>query len=111
MPHSSVERSLQRIEEFLRAFNIDDSELGIVMSPGYNEEHDVNMLDYYVKSMDHPIPPMDAAEPVEVPDQEFRQEVYPSWVDEIEARYSDVQQLQYLEPEELEENSPLKPSI
>lgn len=91
MYDDSVEDSIEHVETFLQAFDIEESEIGMVLSPTYSEEDSMGM-DYFVKAPEADYKPtLDATVYSKFSGLEFNNQVYEQWVKAFEKRFTDAE--------------------
>lgn len=87
MDEDSIDEVLDEVELFMEAFGVDESEIGVVLAPGYSEESGLASFDYFVKAFSEMEPCMDGSFEVE---EEVFGGVYGDWVDKFEERFSEA---------------------
>lgn len=106
MYDDSVEGAIEHIETFLKTFGLEQSDIGMVVSPSYDQEEGSMAMDHFVKGDDDPHrPALDASVYPEVSDLEFNQKVYSEWVEAIEERF-DQAEVYSADPEEIGPSRP-----
>lgn len=101
MYDDNVEGSIAHIETFMTAFDLEEEEVGIVLSPRYDEDKGSMAMDYFVKGgEDDQKPALDAAVYSEMSGLEFNSRVYGEWKEAIEQRFDQAEVLA-TDPEEL----------
>lgn len=83
----SLEDVLENIGLFLKAFGVDESDVGIVLSPAYENIDGGSRLDYFVKAYTDLNPCLDGSVYVE---DEFSEEAYTGWVEEFESGFPEA---------------------
>lgn len=107
MYDNNIEVCIESIEEYMQAFDIEESDLGVVVSPRYDEDTDSMKLDYFLKSSESRYKPaMDSSVYTHVSALEFNNRVYGEWLDALEERFEDAE-IMATDPEELKVGSPL----
>lgn len=104
MYDDSVQDSIEHIETFMKAFGLEEPEVGMVLAPRYDEDKGSMALDYFVKGYGNDFKPaLDAAVYPEVSDLEFNERVYGEWVEAIEQNFEEAE-IYAAEPEEVASN-------
>ncbi|WEL23809.1 hypothetical protein [Candidatus Nanohalovita haloferacivicina] len=83
----SVEDVLENISLFLKAFEVDESDIGIVLSPAYENVDGRPRLDYFVKAYTDLNPCLDGSVYIE---EGFSEDVYTGWVEEFESGFPEA---------------------
>lgn len=102
MYDESINGSIEHIETFLKAFSLEESEIGIVLTPAYDEDEETAVMEYFVEGYDEKHKPtLDSViHPENVSDTESGLEYYRRWMEAIENRFPEAEILA-AEPEEM----------
>ncbi|AOV94337.1 hypothetical protein AQV86_00225 [Nanohaloarchaea archaeon SG9] len=106
MYDDNIESCIESIENFMQAFGIEESNLGMVVSPRYDEEKGSMKLDYFLKSSESRYKPaLDSSVYTDVSTLEFNNKVYGEWLEAIETNFSEAR-IAAADPEKLSVRPP-----
>lgn len=101
MYDDNVERCIESIEEFMKAFDVSEENMGVMITPRYDEEEDSMKMDYFVKSYESRFKPaLDSSVYTDVSTLEFNNRVYSEWINAVRRDFEDAD-IVAADPEEL----------
>jgi len=101
MYDDNIESCIESIEKFMEAFDVSEPDMGMVLSPRYDEDKDSMKMDYFVKSHESRYKPaLDSSVYTDVSALEFNNRVYGEWLEAVETRF-DQAQISAADPEDL----------
>ena len=101
MYDDNVEKCIESIEEFMKAFGISEEDMGVVISPRYDEEEESMKMEYFVKSYESSFKPvLDSSVYTDLSVLEFNNRVYGEWLDAVKENFDEADVVS-ADPEEL----------